>query len=506
MATKNVSTPESSRRSRQGARSVFAVSGVVLAVLLAMAAPDARAAGFGEVQVASQLGERLYARIPLVGEGAADVATECVRLIPDSVLQDAPALTNALVGIDRTSTPPAVVVTTPAAIAEPAIRFVLEVGCGNRLRREFVLLIDPPDLPSVQTAGTQGTVVPPTARVIPGNEPRWAGSAAGSTAPAQSAFPSMSAAPAAAPPVAAASAPRKAAPKPRPKPVARTQVAAPTKPASAPPPPVRPQAAAKPSSTTDRLVLADAEPVASQPTAEQAAKDAARDAREEALTRQVEALTKEVVRMRDDMDKISARNQELIKEAESRTGWFAAAGLGIVLAGVGLGLLGRRGTKKPSWRDNLESEGTDAEAASFAPPLASPPVVREEAAEQKAAATPAPSYRITTTDTVTDLDVTKIDVQESTGHGTIMNTTTGAGTTMFPSDIEAGTALGPSEKATKLQSLDFSLDDFDTGPQEPPVFLPTKVSTVEQSEAARASLFEEIERAHKEAHKAPKKS
>ena len=48
------------------------------------------------------------------------------------------------------------------------------------MRREFVLLIDPPDLPSVQTAGTQGTVVPPAARVVPGDEPRWGSSATGS--------------------------------------------------------------------------------------------------------------------------------------------------------------------------------------------------------------------------------------------------------------------------------------------------------------------------------------
>ena len=526
MAKKISATPVPFRRSRQGARSVFAVSGVVLAVLLAMAAPDANAAGFGEVQVASQLGERLYARIPLVGEGASDVTPECIRLIPDSVLQDAPALTNALVGIDRTSRPPAVVVTTPGTVGEPAVRFVLEMGCGNRLRREFVLLIDPPDLPAVQTAGTAGTLVPPAARVVPGSEPRWGSGAAGSAAPAQSATSSASVPPAAEAPVAAAAAPRKAAPKPRPKPAARPQVAGPAKPASAPPPPVRPQAAAKPSSTNDRLVLADAEPTARPPTAEQvaaeqaaaerAAKDAARDAREEALTRQVEALTKEVARMRDDMDKISARNRELIKEAESRTGWFAAAGLGIVLAGVGLGLLGRRGAKKPSWRDSLRPDDDDAEASSFAPPAGSLPEVREEAPEPKtpaaataaAAATTAaaatPGYRIAASDTLTDLDVTKIDVQEDTAHGTIMNTNA-AGTTMFPSDVMAGTTLGPAEKATALQSLDFSLDDFDTpsskGRADSPVFAPAKASTVEQSEAARAALFDEIEKAHKAAKK-----
>jgi hypothetical protein len=90
-----------------------------------------------------------------------------------------------------------------------------------------------------------------------------------------------------------------------------------------------------------------------------------------------------------------------------------------------------------------------------------------------------------------------------------MNTTTAAGTTMFPSDMMAGTTLGPSERATALQSLDFSLDDFDTtstkGRPESPVFSTAKASTVEQSEAARASLFDEIERAHKEALKASKK-
>jgi len=502
MAKKKVSTPEPSRRSRQRGRSVFAVSGIVLAVLLAMAAPDTRAAGFGEVQVASQLGERLYARVPLVGDGAADVATECVRLIPDSVLQDAPALANARVGIDRKSSPPAVVVTTPAPVAEPAVRFVLEMGCGNRLRREFVLLIDPPDLPSVQTAAAQGAVAPPAARAVPGEEPRWGSGAPGTTAPVRAGSSPMADAPPLTEPASAAAAtPRKAAPKPRPKPVARPQIAAQAKPASAPPPPVRPPKAAKPS-TTDRLVLADADPAAAiQPAAEQAAKDAARDAREEALTRQIEALTKEVARMREDMDKVSARNRELIKEAESRTGWFAAAGIGIVLAGVGLGMLGRRGAKKPSWGESLGSKGGDADTSSFAPPPGSLPAVREEA--------PAPSYRIAASDTFTDLDVTKIDVQENTGRGTIMNTTTAAWTTMFPSDIVAGTTLGPSEKVTKLQSLDFSLDDFDTastkGRSASLAFSPARALTAEQSEAARASLFEEIERAHREAHKASKK-
>ncbi|HET9024490.1 MAG TPA: hypothetical protein VFN64_07945 [Burkholderiaceae bacterium] len=496
-----VSTPEPSSRSHQAGCSAFALSGVVLAVLLAMAAPDTHAAGFGEVQDASQLGERLYARVPLVGEGTADVATECVRLIPESVLQDAPALNNARIGIDRRSSPPAVVVSTLAPVMEPAVRFVLEMGCGNRFRREFVLLIDPPDLPAVQTAATQGTVVPPAARVVPTDEPRWGSSTmGGSTAPVQSASAPVYDPPLAEPPVKAAPAPRKAAPKPRPKPAARAQVAAQPQPASAPPP--EPPKA----STTDRLVLADTDPAAASPPAP-TPEQAARDARAEALNKQVEALTKEVARMREDMDKLSARNRELVKEAESRTGWFAAAGLGIVIAGVVLGMMGRR-EKKVSWRDNLAQAGDDGEA-SFAPASPVRPETREDVPAPKPVVTPVQSYyRDTGVDPVTDLDVTKLDVRESTGlHGTIMNTTVAAGTTtMFPSDIVAGTTLGPSSKSSPLQSLDFSLDDFDTpstrGRAASPVFKPGKPASNEVSEAARASLFEEIEKVHQASKKA----
>ena len=320
---------------------------------------------------------------------------------------------------------------------EPAVRFVLEMGCGNRFRREFVLLIDPPDLPAVQTAGTQGTPVPPAARVVPTDEPRWGSSAiGGGTAPVQSASAPVYDAPLAEPPVKAAPAPRKAAPKPRPKPAARPQVAAQPQPASAPPPPVRAPEAPK-AATTDRLVLADTDPAAASPPAP-TPEQAARDARAEALTKQVEALTKEVARMREDMDKLSTRNRELVKEAESRTGWFAAAGLGIVIAGVVLGLMGRR-EKRVSWRDNLAQAGDDGEAP-IAPQGPVRPEAREDVPAPKPVVTPVQSYyRDTGVDPVTDLDVTKLDVRESTGmHGTIMNTTAAAGTTMFPSDIVAG--------------------------------------------------------------------
>ena len=173
-------------------------------------------------------------------------------------------------------------------------------------------------------------------------------------------------------------------------------------------------------------------------------------------------------------------------------------------------MLGRRSQKKLSWRDSLDADAGDADTSAFAPPPASLPEVREEAPEPTAHAARAPSYRMAASDTVTDLDVTKIDVQENTGHGTVMDTTSASATTMFPSDVMAGTAFGPVERVTKLRSLDFSLDDIDTPSttRRPasPVFSPGKPSTAEKAEAERAALFEEIERAHREAHKASKKN
>lgn len=515
MATAHSSKNETSPVRTQPRRTAaFALSGVTLALMLAMGVAPVRAAGFGEVQVGSQLGERLYARVPLIGAGTSGITAACVKVVTEPVLQDAPALANARIGIDHGSTPPAIVVLTPAPVLEPAVRFVLELGCGNQLRREFVLLIDPPDLPSVQVA--TATPLPSAARVVPGEGSRWGAAGVPPAAPDTASAPLAQAAPSAPPTQAAAAAPA-VAPKPRPKPrvAARPKPVAKAQAPSAPPPPARPPQAARPAGT-DRLVLADVDPAAARGTpdaaaaaaAEQAAKAAAR---EEALTRQIEALTREVARMREDMDKLATRNRELQSEAEnSRTGWFAAGGLGIALAGIALGLLGRR-EKKKSWRDNLspafdEPEGPRTAAAPRPTPPADP-VAAPKPAAPVAAAT---GFHLTSHD-VSDLDVTKIDVQESVGH-TLMNAVAGAtpatapaGTTMFPSDAAAST-LTAEERATiggPLQSLDFSLDDIDlnvptaTQPRRTsPVFEPSG-PTAADSEAARAKLFEEIEVVHR---------
>jgi hypothetical protein len=259
----------------------------------------------------------------------------------------------------------------------------------------------------------------------------------------------------------------------------------------------------------DRLVLADSDPAATRPPAEQQQPQAPADGREEALTRQIEALTKEVAKMREDMDKMAARNRELAKEAESsKTGWFAAGGLGIALAGLALGMFGRR-EKKMSWRDNLPPSEEDE--AAFPQRDALPEVREELVPDPKSTTAAAPvSQVLSQPDTVTDLDVTKLRVHETgLGEGTT------ADATAFPQDIlESWTT---AEKAGTIKSLDFSLDDVDLGTKAPdlgakapdpgakapdpapPVFKP-KADEV-PSEAARNALFEQIERVHQASKK-----
>lgn len=396
------------------------------AVLLACVA-DASALGFGEVQLASRLGERLHARIPLVGDDAARVSGECVRLIPGAVLQDAPALTGARAFLDRNGRGPAVIVTTFAPVQEPAVSFVVELGCTESFRREFVLLIDPPELPAA-TVEAPAVASPLVVRVAPTPESRWP-SAAPERAPERA--PDFATGAPTEPlraPGAVASAPVAErvtrAPRPaRPAPAARKATPPRSGGTTASPAPAK---APAPAPARDRLVLADVDPAATAPATPAAppvapAADEARAAREEALQRQLEALAREMTRMREDMDKLAVRNRELAQEATiGRSGWFAAAGLGIVLIGIGIGTLGRRQSAnwldalRPSGRGRAPDAGADAwsrdEVLATGFDRVAPGNTAFATARKPAGDAAMPL------DMITDLDVTKLDVREDDRH------------------------------------------------------------------------------------------
>jgi hypothetical protein len=117
------------------------------------------ALGLGEPSVASVLGQPLQMTVPLVMDRGAELAPECVRIIPGSRDgEPTPTLSAARLTIDSVARKLRVESLTP--ISEPTLRVVVEVGCNERIRREFALLLDPPSVvaPDVGPGGSNEAV------------------------------------------------------------------------------------------------------------------------------------------------------------------------------------------------------------------------------------------------------------------------------------------------------------------------------------------------------------
>lgn len=120
--------------------------------LMFLAAPG-WAAGFGDIRVQSALGQPLRASIGLLGDDAGGKLGTCfsARLnTADGGFIVAPRI--ALAG----ATPGANAVlnlSTSMALSEPAVTLVVEIGCGDAIRKEFALLLDPPMYLSAGAAG-----------------------------------------------------------------------------------------------------------------------------------------------------------------------------------------------------------------------------------------------------------------------------------------------------------------------------------------------------------------
>ncbi|MBC7575518.1 MAG: hypothetical protein H7244_14420 [Herminiimonas sp.] len=115
------------------------VTGGLFALVLAV---PAQAVGLGDVGVQSALGEPLRATVSLFGDGAAEKARTCfsARLLT----ADGAAIANPRVAVGAGGNGPLLNLSTPNAIREPALTLVVEIGCGDAVRKEFSLLLDPP--------------------------------------------------------------------------------------------------------------------------------------------------------------------------------------------------------------------------------------------------------------------------------------------------------------------------------------------------------------------------
>ncbi|MCX8004339.1 MAG: hypothetical protein N2688_05190 [Burkholderiaceae bacterium] len=123
-------------------RTKTALRAMVAAAACCFPSP-ASALGLGTPELASHLGQPLALRVPLTGDEGGDFGPQCVRLLPQAD-GDIPTLGAGRLSLERGPAGSALRISSLQPIQEPALRIVLEVGCQTRLRREFVVLLDPP--------------------------------------------------------------------------------------------------------------------------------------------------------------------------------------------------------------------------------------------------------------------------------------------------------------------------------------------------------------------------
>ena len=100
------------------------------------------AVALGNIALQSSLGQPLRAVIPVALNNGEILNTSCIKLMRDQEAGTAQLLTGR-VSVERSGASTRLQVTTPRAIDEPALRISVQAGCGNTVRRDYVLLLDP---------------------------------------------------------------------------------------------------------------------------------------------------------------------------------------------------------------------------------------------------------------------------------------------------------------------------------------------------------------------------
>ncbi len=127
-----------------------------LAILVIGAQNNAYALGLGNINVKSHLGQTLRASIKI--QGASELKGEaCFRVINDSTVENPIDSANfklsKVVGDSATLT-----ITTHQIVNEPITSLSIMAECDVNIRRDYVLLLDPPAAATSQRAETENTV------------------------------------------------------------------------------------------------------------------------------------------------------------------------------------------------------------------------------------------------------------------------------------------------------------------------------------------------------------
>lgn len=125
----------------------------------AFCAPQAGAAGFGEIVLHSRIGENLLAEVPVFGSGKDLTDPDCYALASQPNA-DLPVITKARIRIVKHKDAVRLVIATSRPVSDPAFMLSLRANCGNDMRKDFVLMPDAP----IQSAEAGSASASPTAR------------------------------------------------------------------------------------------------------------------------------------------------------------------------------------------------------------------------------------------------------------------------------------------------------------------------------------------------------
>ena len=145
----------------------------------------------GNIALQSSLGQPLRVVIPVSLSAGEILNTACLKLVRDP-MGSTPQLLTGRVSVEGNAASTRLIVTTPRAMNEPALRLSVQAGCGDTMRRDYVLLLDP--------QGTESNAVTASADLDPfrnyagttgpATSARRAQRVAASTAPSSSPAPS----------------------------------------------------------------------------------------------------------------------------------------------------------------------------------------------------------------------------------------------------------------------------------------------------------------------------
>ncbi|HET7096944.1 MAG TPA: hypothetical protein VFJ68_06090 [Casimicrobiaceae bacterium] len=248
------------------------------------------ALGLGPVTQQSVLGQSLRVVVPVLVSPGEDIGAECFRLAASERDADGvPQLVFGRMSLERTADGARLVITNAAPVSEPVVRMTVQAGCDTAVRREYVLLMDPPQIEAPVVAAE----APPHAEAAPVSEtppaatpPRRArGGGRATTGSAAS----------------GTGEPARAARKPAPPPKPRTSAKA------------APKRAARTAGDQPRLSVSSAAPAAAAPNASNAERERAQQELANALEAETVVLQRRIV----ELTTMVERMQQELREAEA---------------------------------------------------------------------------------------------------------------------------------------------------------------------------------------------